>query len=320
MLTLADTFRLPPRANRGWRRVVQYSPPFRGDSMASDPAPEWLLVDGSSLIFRAFYGVPSSVKGPDGKPVNAIRGFIDNLAFRVTERRPQRVVVATDEDWRPQWRVDLLPSYKTHRTAEPIPPDLDRQMPLIMECLAAVGVSVMGIAGLEAEDVIAAIAEKTAGSVEVLSGDRDLFALVEDPRVRVLYPEKGGLAVITEAEIEKRYGIPGRAYSDFAILRGDPSDGLPGVPGIGAKKAADLIRKYGSVQGMLDAGALREADADYVKRALQVVGMSSDVVFTMPEARRDTWPADAALVEQLAARHGIANSLERLVRALSADS
>ena len=152
------------------------------------------------------------------------------------------------------WRVELLPSYKEHRTAEPVPPLLEPQMPVIMECLEAVGIDALGVSGYEAEDVIASLVSRVAVPIEIYSGDRDLFSLIRDREIVVLYPEKTGLAVVDEAEVERRYSIPGRSYADFAILRGDPSDGLPGVAGIGAKKAADLVRRHGSVRAMLEAG------------------------------------------------------------------
>src|SRR5947209_9810967 len=156
--------------------------------------PDWLLVDGSSLIFRAFYGVPSSFRSPDGKPVNAVRGFMDRLARLVTDLRPGHLAVASDEDWRPRWRVDLIPSYKAHRVAEPVPPELAPQMPIIHEVLDAVGLDVVGLRDYEAEDIIATWTAKAAGAtVDIVSGDRDLFALVRAPDVRVLYPEKRGL-------------------------------------------------------------------------------------------------------------------------------
>jgi 5'-3' exonuclease len=279
--------------------------------------PEWLLLDGSSLIFRAFYGVPQTARAPDGTLVNAVRGFMDNLARLITERRPKRLAVATDEDWRPDWRVELIPSYKAHRTAEPVPPDLDPQMPVIMECLAAVGIDAVGIAGYEAEDVIASLVARVEPPIEIVSGDRDLFSLVHDRDIIVLYPEKTGLALVDEAEVQRRYSIPGRAYADFAILRGDPSDGLPGLAGIGAKKAADLVRRYGSVGAMLEAGIFRSADADYLEKARRIVLPVSDLEFDVPRGRRDPWPDDPAKVEALGQRYGVASSFQRLLKALS---
>jgi 5'-3' exonuclease len=279
--------------------------------------PEWLLVDGSSLIFRAFYGVPQTTRAPDGTLVNAVRGTLETLTRLITEHKPKRLALATDEDWRPDWRVELLPSYKEHRTAEPVPPDLDPQMPVIMECLAAVGIDAVGVAGYEAEDVIASLAARVETPIEIYSGDRDLFSLVRDHEILVLYPEKAGLTVVDEAEVQRRYSIPGRSYADFAILRGDPSDGLPGLAGVGAKKAADLVRRYGSVKAMLEAGIFRSADADYLEKALRIVPPVTDLEIEVPRGRRDRWPDEPARVEELGRRYGIASSFERLLKALS---
>jgi 5'-3' exonuclease len=279
--------------------------------------PEWLMVDGSSMIFRAFYGVPQTNRAPDGTLINAVRGFLDRLASLTNERKPRHVVVTTDEDWRPDWRVALIPSYKEHRTAEPVPPALEPQMPVIMECLAAVGVDAVGLEDYEAEDIIATLVAKVKPPIEIASGDRDLFSLIRDREVVVLYPEKTGLAVVDEDEVGRRYSIPGRAYSDFAILRGDPSDGLPGLAGVGAKKAADLVRRYGSVQAMLDAGVFRAADADYLEKAARVVPPVSNLKIVVPPGRRDKYPVDPKQVEVLGTRYGVGGSLKRLIDALS---
>jgi 5'-3' exonuclease len=278
--------------------------------------PEWLLVDGSSMMFRAFYGIPQTMRAPDGTLVNAVRGTMDNLARYLTDRRPRHVALTTDEDWRPDWRVELLPSYKEHRTAEPVPPALDPQMPIIMECLAAVGVDTVGLEDYEAEDIISSLVSKVSPPVEIASGDRDLFSLIRDREVIVLYPEKAGIAEVDEAEVTRRYSIPGRAYADFAVLRGDPSDGLPGVAGIGAKKAADLVRRYGSVAAMLEAGIFRDSDAEYLEKAQRVVAPVTDLEIKVPRGRRDRYPDDPAKVEQLAKRFGVASSFERLIKAL----
>jgi len=279
--------------------------------------PEWLLVDGSSMIFRAFYGIPQTMRSPDGKLVNAVRGSMDNLARYVTERKPRHVAVTTDEDWRPDWRVELIPSYKEHRTGEPVPPALIPQMPMIMECFAAIGVDAVGLEDYEAEDIIASLASKVTPPIEIASGDRDLFSLIRGRDIIVLYPEKTGIAVVDEAEVERRYSIPGRAYADMAILRGDPSDGLPGLAGFGPKKAADLVRKYGSVRAMIDAGIFREADAKYLEKAMRVVAPVADLKIEVPRGRRDGYPEHPARAEELGRRYGVASSIERLVKALS---
>jgi 5'-3' exonuclease len=281
---------------------------------------EWLMVDGSSLIFRAFYGVPQTIKGPSGIPVNGIRGFLDYLSRFIVERRPRRLVVATDEDWRPQFRVDVLETYKSHRTAEPIPPDLIPQMDPIMEVLAAVGIPALGAKGFEAEDVIATVVKKVGWgpSIEILSGDRDLFALVRDPNVVVLYPERRGeFSIIDESEITRRYDIPGRLYGDFAILRGDPSDGLPGLPGVGAKKAAAMLRRHGSIEGVLWDGNITKEDASYIKKAISVVAPVETIPLELPDATVPAEPAHPAMLARLKQDYGLGGAVDRLLKAMA---
>ncbi len=278
--------------------------------------PNWLLFDGSSLIFRSFYGVPQTFKAPNGFLINAVRGTLDRMASTINDRKPGRVALTTDEDWRPDWRVQLIPGYKAQRVAEPVPPALIPQMPVIIAALTAVGVDVVGLDDYEAEDIIASLLPKVEKPVEIWSGDRDLFSQVRGKDIVVLYPEKAGLAVVDEDEVKKRYGIPGTAYSDFAILRGDPSDGLPGVAGVGPKKAADLVKKYKSVQGMLDVGIFSAADSAYLGNALKVVPPRVDLELPMPKGRRAKYPAEPEVVEEIARRYGVGSSLQRLITAL----
>ena len=280
--------------------------------------PEWLLVDGSSMFFRAFYAIPQTMRGPGGVLVNAVRGTLDTLARYLTDRKPRHVAFTTDEDWRPDWRVELIPGYKEHRTAEPIPPALIPQVPIILTALTVVGVDVVGREGYEAEDIVASLAAKVKPPIEIASGDRDLFSQVRGRDIIVLYPQKGGPAEVDEAEVARRYSIPGTAYSDYAILRGDPSDGLPGIPGIGDKTAAQMVKRYGSVEKMLEAGVFRnEEHADYLRRALKVVPPVRDLPIEVPRGRRDKYPEDPQQVEQLAKRYGIENNFERLIKALN---
>src|SRR5258706_11358652 len=269
------------------------------------------------MIFRAFYGIPETVAAPDGSLVNAVRGSMDTLARYLTERRPRHVAVTTDEDWRPDWGVELIPSYKEPGTGEPVPPALIPQMPIIMECFEAIGVDAIGLEDYEAEDIIASLASKVPPPIEIASGDRDLFSLIRGRDIIVLYPEKTGIAVVDEAEVERRYSIPGRAYADMAILRGDPSDGLPGLAGFGPKKAADLVRRYGSVRAMIEAGIFRDADAEYLERAMRVVAPVADLKIEVPRGRRKNYPDDPARTEELGKRYGVASSIERLVKALN---
>ena len=278
---------------------------------------DWLFVDGSSLIFRAFYGVPRTVRSPDGRLINAARGFLETLTRLVGARQPHHLAVASDADWRPDWRVALIPGYKAQRVAEPIPPALIPQMPIIDAFLAAIGVDALGVSEYEAEDVIATWTAKAGGTVEIVSGDRDLFALVEDPRVTVLYPEKGGWAVVDESEVTRRYGIPGRRYADFAMLRGDPSDGLPGLKGVGAVAAASMIRQLGGVPAILEAGRLSEHDQEYLTRANQVVPPVADLPAELPRGTRDRYPADPESLNRLMADHGLQAASSRLVEALN---
>lgn len=280
--------------------------------------PKWLLVDGSSLIFRAFFGMKGEHRAPDGRQVNAVRGTLDSLARLVETRRPRSLVVATDEDWRPAFRVEALPSYKAHRVAEPVPPALEPQMALVMRVLHAFGLNVIGKAGYEAEDVIASLARTLEGPIEVYSGDRDLFGIVRDPDLVVLYPEKSGLAQVDEAELTRRYGIPGRSYADFAILRGDPSDGLPGVPGVGAKTAAGLIRRYGDLDGILQAMDWGEATRQYIASARTVVQAVEHLQLPVPRAGLSPDPPDPQGFEELNRELGISSSSSRLQAALRA--
>jgi 5'-3' exonuclease len=269
------------------------------------------------MFFRAFYAIPQTMRGPGGTLVNAVRGTLDTLARYVTDRRPRHIAFTTDEDWRPAWRVDLIPEYKVQRTGEPIPPALIPQVPIILASLEAVGIDVVGLEGYEAEDIVASIAAKVKTPIEIASGDRDLFSQVRGRDIIVLYPQKGGMVEVDEAEVAQRYSIPGRAYADFAILRGDPSDGLPGIAGVGDKTAAELVRRHGSVAAMLKAGIFRSSDADYLEKALRVVPPVRDLPIEVPRGRRDRYPDDPKRVEQLSQKYGIASSFERLIKAMS---
>jgi 5'-3' exonuclease len=276
-----------------------------------------LLIDGSSLIFRAYYGALASARRSRAGDSNAIGGFLDRLARLIDDRQPCRLVIADDWAWRPRWRVDLIAEYKAHRVAEPVPAGLAPCLPVITLLLEHLGIDVVGVADYEAEDVIATLTRRAPGTVEIASGDRDLFALVEDPRVRVLYPERSGLAVIDETEITRRYAIPGRRYADFAILRGDPSDGLPGLRGVGAVTAAAMIRRHGDVAGVLRDRPLTPADRAYLQAALTVVPPVNDLPVTLPSGRRDAYPTNESALRTLAAHHQAEESADRLLKALT---
>ena len=284
-------------------------------------AANWLLLDGSSLMFRAFFGIPvGAFKAPDGQPVNAVRGFLDMLARLVTDRKPKALVVATDEDWRPAFRVKVIASYKTARLERgAMPAELQPQEPIIWAVLKAIGVEVIGAAGFEAEDVIASLLPKITGTVEIVTGDRDLFSLVRDPDVTVLYTQKGigNLLIVDEAEVERRYGIPGRSYGDYAVLRGDPSDGLPGVPGVGEKTAAQLVRRFKDLDGIIASGKLGEAANAYIQQARRVGVPVSVAPVLKPKGTRPASPTDPQALAKLGETYGVGSSIDRLVRALA---
>jgi 5'-3' exonuclease len=295
-----------------------------------------LLVDSASLYFRAYFGIPeSAVSAPDGSPVNAVRGFLDMVATLVRTRRPGRVVCALDEDWRPAWRVALLPTYKAHRLSpaggEIVPDGLSRQIPVILEALDALGVPAIGAKDYEADDVIGTLAAREPGPIEVASGDRDLFQVIDDDRgVRVLYCGRGvaKLAVYEDATVREKYGVSAAEYADFAALRGDPSDGLPGVPGVGEKTAARLVDRYGSLDAVLAAlddpaaafapglrAKLRAAE-DYLRVAPEVVRVARDVPVPAVDGSLPTVP-DGDRVLALAERWNIAGAARRVLDALT---
>ncbi len=280
-----------------------------------------LLVDYSSLLYRAFHSLPERL------PLHGVHGFLSMLARLVGDRHPTALGIAVDDDWRPAFRVAALPTYKTHRVADADgePDPIAPQEAAGREVLRALGIAVVGAAGFEAEDVIATLAARARGPVEILSGDRDLFALVRDPDVTVLYPLRGvsNLLRVDEAEITRRYGIPGRAYLDFALLRGDPSDGLPGVPGIGEKTAAQLLARHGSLDGILAAGDLpsavaRKLDAarDYLAAARRVVPPVAGVPLPPVPLAIPARPAHPRVLARLAEEHALTGPIRRLEEAL----
>ncbi|GAA3882178.1 5'-3' exonuclease [Streptomyces sedi] len=299
-----------------------------------------MLLDTASLYFRAYHGVPDSVRAPDGTPVNAVRGLLDFIARLVTDHRPDALVACLDEDWRPAWRVELIPTYKAHRVADEVPegadveevPDtLSPQVPVIHEVLDAVGILRVGAAEHEADDVIGTLSHRAAGPVDIVTGDRDLFQLVDDSRgVRVLYPVRGmgNLAAFDEAALREKYGVDGPRYAELALLRGDPSDGLPGVAGIGEKTAAKLLAAFGDLGGVLAAlddptsaltptqrRRLREA-AGYLAVAPRVVRVVTDLPLPERDAALPTAPADPEALDALDRRWGLGGSLARLLTAL----
>ena len=304
--------------------------------------PSLLLLDSASLYFRAFYGVPSRAASPAGIETNALAGFLDMIATLIGRHRPTHFAACWDDDWRPQWRVDAVPTYKTHRVAEEssdgeeVPDELSPQVPVIADTLAALGLARVGAEHYEADDVIGTLADhhRESMAVSVVTGDRDLFQLVDDAvgPVRVLYTARGGVRapdVIDQAALQQRYGVPtGDAYADLAVLRGDPSDGLPGVPGIGEKTASALLATYGDLDGIRAAiasgdpalkGARRKRLEDataWLDAAPAVVRVARDVPVTDVDLALPSAPADPEALHALALSYGIQGPLMRLREAL----
>jgi 5'-3' exonuclease len=293
------------------------------------------LLDAPSLWYRAFHGVPSSVTAPDGTPVNAVRGFLDVVARIVRDTRPARLVACLDRDWRPAFRVRAVPTYKLHRTleggAEDEPPALGVQVEVVLTLLGAFGIATAGAPGYEADDVLGTLAEREHGAVDVVTGDRDLLQLVRDDRpVRVLYTVEK-LRAYDEAAVSAKYGIPGRAYAELAVLRGDPSDGLPGVRGIGEKTAAALVTRFGSVDAVLraldagvpdgfPAGARTKLAAarDYLAVAPSVTRVVRDLPLPRLDDALPRGPRDPERVVALCDRWGLDGPVGRLLQALEA--
>ena len=307
------------------------------------------LLDLAGVYFRAFHGVPSSVTAPDGRPVNAIRGTLDIMARVVADAGPSRLVACLDLDWRPAFRVTLLPGYKAHRVAqdrvgvdfEVVPDELAPQIPVLLDVLRAVGVTTAGADGYEADDVVATLADQeTRDPVEVVTGDRDLFQLAAEAapggraEIRIRYIGAGmrRTRVLSAADVAVEHSIPVGRYADFAALRGDPSDGLPGVPGIGDKTAATLVSAFGSVEQLLEAAqdtgsgmasgprAKLTAARAYLMAAPRVVRVVRDAPVRLSPDGDGTVPAEpvdpAALID-LVTRWGIGGPVKRLTDVLA---
>lgn len=301
-----------------------------------------MLLDTASLYFRAYFGVPDTITAPDGTPVNAVRGLLDFIARLVTDYSPTHLACCWDEDWRPQWRVDLLPSYKAHRVVaeragdavdlEEVPDPLEVQVPVILEVLAALGIAVVGKPHMEADDVIGTLATSAGMPVEIVTGDRDLFQLVDDAAgVRVLYTARGvgKHEQVTDEVVVDKYGVLPCQYADFATLRGDTSDGLPGVQGVGDKTAAGLLLRYGDLEAILAAAADPGSDMaasarrkitdalPYLAVAPQVVRVVRDLDLGSPDLALPHQPADPDSLVALTERWGLGGSVTRVREALS---
>ena len=298
-----------------------------------------MLLDTASLYFRAFFGVPDT-RSSDGTPINAVRGLLDFIATLVSQYQPTHLVCCWDNSWRPSWRVELIDSYKTARVGndsgdvaeEVVPDDLQPQIPIIREVLSALGIAVIGADDHEADDVIGTLATLAIGPVAIVTGDRDLFQLVDDSRnVRVLYTARGVAQHerVDDAWVVAKYGVHAAQYADFATLRGDASDGLPGVRGIGEKTAATLLQTYGDLAGIQAAAADPSAalspsvrtkilaGADYLAVAPTVVGVARTLPLSLDGTETPAVPRDQPALTALAERYDLSSPVQRVMTAIT---
>lgn len=315
-------------------------PHVKSDETSREPG-RLMLLDTASMYFRAFFGVPE-ITAPDGTPVNAVRGLMDFISRLVDEYQPTHLVCCWDNDWRPQWRVDLIPTYKTHRVVEEVeaapdveevPDPLQVQVPIILEVLDAFGITVIGADGYEADDVIGTLATGAGQPVDIVTGDRDLFQLVDDEAdVRVLYIARGvgRHERVTNDWVQEKYAINARQYADFATMRGDASDGLPGVAGVGEKTAATLLQRFGDIDGIVAAALDPDSDLgpgprgkikaalDYLEVAPTVVAVAREIDLDRSDLALPRTPRDATRVAELASTWGLESPTERLLGVLGA--
>ena len=294
-----------------------------------------MLLDSASLWYRAFYGMPDSLVAPDGTPVNAIRGYLDMSARLISLYKPQRLVACIEGDWRPSWRGELFPDYKANRVdeegSEEEPDLLAPQIPILMDVLDAFGISIVGVDDYEADDVMASFADREPGPIRIVTGDRDMFQLVDDQKdVKVVYLAKGLSAhdLVDTKWVAKKYEIPGDRYALFAMFRGDPSDGLPGVKGIGEKGAALICNHFANVDEVIQ-GALSSHDAlsaslikkilegqSYLKIAPTLVQCARDVSLPHIDLALPKKPNDLSQIYSLQKQYGLGASVDRMIAAL----
>lgn len=295
-----------------------------------------MLLDSASLWYRAYYGMPDTLLSPEGEPINAIRGYLDMTSRLIGMYKPDRIVACIEGDWRPTWRVELFPAYKANRLEvdsdeEEEPETLTPQIPILLDFLDALGIPMLGVDDYEADDVMASLAVKEKGPIRIVTGDRDLFQLVDDKAdIKVVYLAKGISQhdLVDIKWVANKYGIPGDRYSLFATLRGDPSDGLPGVRGIGEKGAALIANNFANIaelQAAAETGhpaltpnlakKVREG-AEYLKIAPTLVTCARDVPIPKMDISMPSKPSDLSEIYRMKERYGLGASVDRLITAL----
>ena len=294
-----------------------------------------MLLDSASLWYRAYFGMPDTLVSPSGLQVNAIRGYLDMTSKLINLYKPNRIVACLEGDWRPSWRVELFPDYKMNRLdesgEEEEPDTLSPQIPILLDLLEALGFPMLGVDDYEADDLMATFAVNQPGPVRIVTGDRDLFQLVDDKRdVKVVYLAKGiaNHDLVDLKWIEQKYEIPGDRYGLFAMIRGDASDGLPGIKGIGEKGAASIAKQFTNLDEVMKAATndderlttnIRKKlleSAEYAKIAPKLVGCATDV--SIPEMKIDlpNQPLDSKKIQDLKEEFGLGTSVDRIMNAL----
>lgn len=294
-----------------------------------------MLLDSASLWYRAYFGMPDTLVSPSGLQVNAIRGYLDMTSKLINLYKPNRIVACLEGDWRPSWRVELFPDYKMNRLdesgEEEEPDTLSPQIPILLDLLEALGVPMLGVDDYEADDLMATFAVNQPGPVRIVTGDRDLFQLVDDKRdVKVVYLAKGiaNHDLVDLKWIEQKYEIPGDRYGLFAMIRGDASDGLPGIKGIGEKGAASIAKQFTNLDEVMKA-AIHDDErlttnvrkkllesAEYAKIAPKLVGCATDV--SIPEMKIDlpNKPLNTQKIQNMKEEFGLGTSVDRIMNAL----
>ena len=294
-----------------------------------------MLLDSASLWYRAYFGMPDTLVSPSGLQVNAIRGYLDMTSKLINLYKPNRIVACLEGDWRPSWRVELFPDYKMNRLdesgEEEEPDTLSPQIPILLDLLEALGLPMLGVDDYEADDLMATFAVNQPGPVRIVTGDRDLFQLVDDKRdVKVVYLAKGiaNHDLVDLKWIEQKYEIPGDRYGLFAMIRGDASDGLPGIKGIGEKGAASIAKQFTNLDDVMKAATndderlttnIRKKlleSAEYAKIAPKLVGCATDV--SIPEMKIDlpNKPLDTQKIQEIKEEFGLGTSVDRIMNAL----
>ena len=294
-----------------------------------------MLLDSASLWYRAYFGMPDTLLSPSGEPVNAIRGYLDMTSKLVSQYKPKRLVACIEGDWRPSWRVELFPEYKANRLdvegEEEEPDTLGPQIPILLDLLEAFKIPIVGVDDYEADDVMASYTVSEPGPIKIVTGDRDLFQLVDDKRkISVVYLAKG-IANHDHVDlrwISQKYDIPGERYALFAMIRGDASDGLPGIRGIGEKGAAVIAKQFSNLEEVMLAAENEDErltpnarkklleSAEYARIAPKLVHCALDVPLPKMDINLPKRPDSLDEIYQYQKDYGLGASVDRLISAL----